>query len=540
MKKRVLSLLLAIMMIFPLMTAPASAADSDAGNGGWYLPAVTLRSTPEAELMVRVGDIDALNDETPVDESGYNPFTAASQYPHYYPWWKDREDPEGTDRIFVGSKWTDVTSDGYSENYNYYANGEDSQNAYGDGELEITMSYSTAGVTVRNALLQLCIDDFQPLSWGSNFTVSLNGKDAPFIAELLNHVDQTGPTAYIVSAIIPPSFYTDIQSGRLIIAIDETTGCGDGFAVDFVKLLVNYNAGVFKGTFGGRTEPGATVRLLGTSTTVTASSSGGFEFEAIPGLNAVRASKDGYAEEFAYGVVLAEGADAGKNDARWTPDLPLSEGRGSADIDFSQFGETAAWAAASDWAKEELDRADMLGLIPDSLRGQDLTKPITRAEFAAVSVRVYEALSGAKAQPVAVNPFTDTKDAEVLKAVNVGVTNGTSATAFEPNTLLNREQAATMLTRVYKKTALSGWTLADDSAFTLSYDKGAAFADDANISAWAKDSVYFMASKGIINGVGNNMFAPRAVTSAEEAAGYAQATREQALLIAARMVKNLK
>jgi len=195
---------------------------------------------------------------------------------------------------------------------------------------------------------------------------------------------------------------------------------------------------------------------------------------------------------------------------------------------------------ASDWAKDELAEADKYGLIPDSLRGQDLTKPITRAEFAAVSVRVYEALSGAKAQPVAVNPFADTKDAEVLKALNVGVTNGVSATSFEPNTLLNREQAATMLTRVYKKVTMSGWTLAGDASFTLSYTGGALFADDVSISAWAKDSVYFMASKGIINGVGNNMFAPRAVTSAEEAAGYAQATREQALLIAARMVKNLK
>lgn len=200
---------------------------------------------------------------------------------------------------------------------------------------------------------------------------------------------------------------------------------------------------------------------------------------------------------------------------------------------------------ASSWALSELAEADALDLIPDSLKDADLTRPITRAEFAAVSVKVFEALTNTKAQPVAANPFTDTADAEVLKAFNVGVTNGTGdGTTFSPNLLLNREQAATMLTRVYKKVAMSGWTLATDGSFNeqlkAMFTAPAPFADDAMISDWAKDSVYFMAAKGIINGVGNNSFAPRATTTAEEAAGYAQATRETALLIAVRMVKNLK
>lgn len=199
---------------------------------------------------------------------------------------------------------------------------------------------------------------------------------------------------------------------------------------------------------------------------------------------------------------------------------------------------------ASQWALAELAEADKLGLIPDSLRNADLTKPITRAEFAAVSVRVYEALSGEKASPVEVNPFTDTEDIEVLKAYQVGITTGTSATTFHPDTLLNREQAATMLTRVYKKISIDGWEMSKDGEFAEVFNKmftmPTPFADDANISDWAKPSVYFMAANGIINGVGNNTFAPKATTDAEIAIGYAQATREQALAIATRMVKNLK
>ena len=197
---------------------------------------------------------------------------------------------------------------------------------------------------------------------------------------------------------------------------------------------------------------------------------------------------------------------------------------------------------ASDWAKEELARADALGLIPDCLVGADMTKSITRAEFAAVSVKVYEALTGETAIAASENPFTDTTDAEVLKAYNTGITAGTGdGTTFSPDAILNREQAATMLTRVYKKTAFDGWTLSTDGSFALTYDKPAAFADDANISDWAKDSVYFMAANGIIKGVGDGTkFAPKNTTTAEESIGYANATREQALLIAVRMVENLQ
>ena len=197
-------------------------------------------------------------------------------------------------------------------------------------------------------------------------------------------------------------------------------------------------------------------------------------------------------------------------------------------------------ASGSAWASAELAKADALGLIPESLVDADLTQSITRAEFAAISVKAYEALSGTVALPNTVNPFTDTSDIEVLKAYNLGITTGVSATTFEPNTLLNREQAATMLTRTFKRATMNGWTLATDSQFTLPYEKPALFADDADISDWAKESVYFMVANNIINGVGNNKFAPKNVTTEEQAQGYANATREQALIIAVRMVENLK
>ena len=194
----------------------------------------------------------------------------------------------------------------------------------------------------------------------------------------------------------------------------------------------------------------------------------------------------------------------------------------------------------SSWADEEIWKADAYDLIPDTLKTQDLKKPITRAEFAAVSVRAYEAMSKKKATLAAKNPFKDTNDEDVLKAYNTGITTGMTADEFKPDALINREQAATMLTRVLKKALIEGWNIGADGNFTLQYEKPEPFADDKDISSWAKDSVYFMAANKIINGMGNNTFRPKNATSQQEIDGYANATREQALIIAARMTENLK
>lgn len=179
--------------------------------------------------------------------------------------------------------------------------------------------------------------------------------------------------------------------------------------------------------------------------------------------------------------------------------------------------------------EDGISKADKLGLIPKTLEGTDLTADITRAEFAAIAIKVYENLSGKAAIPAITNPFTDTKDVEVLKAYNIGIVNGTSATTYSPNDLLNREQAVAVLTRVFKKISIQNWTLSTDNQFALPYESTTLFADDTDISDWAKESIYFMVANGIINGVGNNKFAPKNVTS-----------REQALLIAVRVVENLK
>ena len=196
----------------------------------------------------------------------------------------------------------------------------------------------------------------------------------------------------------------------------------------------------------------------------------------------------------------------------------------------------------SPWAFDRLVTAFELDLVPAAFLDPsvDLTAPITRAEFAAVGVKVYEALSGFTAIPAVINPFTDTNDIEVLKAYNIRIVTGTSATTYTPDRVLNREEAAHLLTNVFKRVTMPGWTSDTNEQFPLVYDKPAPFNDDAAISSWARDSVYFMVANGIITGNPGYVFAPRNETPAQEALGYADATREAALLIAVGMVERIK
>lgn len=189
-----------------------------------------------------------------------------------------------------------------------------------------------------------------------------------------------------------------------------------------------------------------------------------------------------------------------------------------------------AYSDASNWAKPELDKANDYGLIPDSLKGADMTKPITREEFAELALKLYEKTTGFVPYVTVPNPFTDTKNPEILKAYQIGITAGTSATTFEPKKLINREQVATMLSRAIR-------IMVPDSDFSTS--GGYTFKDEKDISAWALEHVKYMSKNGIIQGTDGN-FMPKAITSAQVAQGYANTTREQAIAMGVRTFEKFK
>jgi hypothetical protein len=189
-----------------------------------------------------------------------------------------------------------------------------------------------------------------------------------------------------------------------------------------------------------------------------------------------------------------------------------------------------AWSAASKWATGELEKADEYGLIPDILKGADLTKPITREEFAAMAVLLYEKTTGKKASAADPNPFTDTKDQDTLKAYALGITTGVTPTTFAPKELINREQIATMLSRAIR-VMVPGEDFSTAGAPT--------FSDQKDISSWALEHAKFISKIEVIKGT-NGKFMPKATTTAQKAAGYATATREQSLAMGVRIYEKYK
>jgi hypothetical protein len=189
----------------------------------------------------------------------------------------------------------------------------------------------------------------------------------------------------------------------------------------------------------------------------------------------------------------------------------------------------APWSAASSWATGELKKANEAGLIPDILKGADLTKPITREEFAELAVLLYEKTMGQKATAASPNPFKDTTNPQILKAFKLGITTGTTPTTFAPKELINREQVATMLSRALR-------VIAPNADFSTT---GApVFADRKDISTYAADHVLFMAKLEIIKGV-DGKFMPKATTTAQKASGYATATREQSIAMSVRSYEKM-
>jgi len=133
-------------------------------------------------------------------------------------------------------------------------------------------------------------------------------------------------------------------------------------------------------------------------------------------------------------------------------------------------------------------------LIPANLQSK-YTQTITRAEYCALAVALYEKYTDKETTGRAT--FTDTNDMNVEKMAVVGVVNGIGNNKFDPDAQLTREQAAVMLAR-----------LADVIGKPLE-KKTATFADNNEIASWAIEGVGQVQTAGIMSGGGNNLFAPK-------------------------------
>lgn len=183
--------------------------------------------------------------------------------------------------------------------------------------------------------------------------------------------------------------------------------------------------------------------------------------------------------------------------------------------------------ATSDWAAEEVREAYQKDLIPNEMLDDVLYNTITREEFAAIAVKLYENLTGEGTYANIYNmPFTDCNtDSKYISyiavAYELGITKGTSQSTFSPYDNISREQLTAMLYRVIK-------LVENDETFDFDVNNVRKFFDDSDISDYAKESVYFMAEYGIVKGIDSAHFAP-----------LDTATKEQSILISVRCVNSL-
>lgn len=122
-------------------------------------------------------------------------------------------------------------------------------------------------------------------------------------------------------------------------------------------------------------------------------------------------------------------------------------------------------------------------------------------------------LAGINPDSYKTGKFTDVKaDAYYAPYVNwaaqTGIVTGVTATTFAPDTNINREQMAVIMKNYAAK-------LGYDLPQTL---KAVTFADNANISSWAKDAVRAMQQAGILAGKNGNKFDPKGTATRAEVA----------------------
>jgi OmpA-OmpF porin, OOP family len=286
--RRSQALLLLVVALLGQLTAQSSRP------APWSAISERTVGGPEADLVVRTGDINNLGFGWP---QGFDPFSGKSTPPHGYPWEPPAKAPAGTDRIMLGSAVTpqDVQTrpgDGYSASTQRPAN----------MPRPVTLAVGDLPAKVNAVVVQMFLDDFQSPVWHSRFQVSLNGTRIPSFEAAVNSLEQTGPIGKLVTLKLLPEYWPLLRTGTVKLLIDDpTTHAPDGFAIDFVRILVNPNPFKYVVSVNGsvmdadthRPIPGATITAG--LTTAVAGPQGKFALLRVPaGLVIATASVPGY------------------------------------------------------------------------------------------------------------------------------------------------------------------------------------------------------------------------------------------------------
>jgi OOP family OmpA-OmpF porin len=265
----------------PAPIVPVAAAGNQARD--WALEYERTVGGPEADLVVRTGDINNLGFGWPPE---FDPFSGQSTPGHPWPDVNHipPQAPPGTDRIMLGTgvmpvhmaiqqtagqadrivvdstvkyMWGDGYSGALNDCFRIRDDVTRNPNFVFDGgylpvaadctrkraltmPTPIALAVGELPSKINSVVVQIFADDFQPVPTHSHFQVSLNGTRIPSFEGAINSLDQSGPIGKLLTLRLLPEYWPLLQSGTVELLIDDpTTHAPDGYAIDFVRILVN-------------------------------------------------------------------------------------------------------------------------------------------------------------------------------------------------------------------------------------------------------------------------------------------------------------
>ena len=352
----------------------------------WPLEYERTVGGPEADLVVRTGDINNLGFGW---LNGFDPFSGQSTPVHR---WPDINHippnaPLGTDRIMVGTSVMPVHlhiehvagqadriavdllakqrlfGDGYSGSIgdcflvrDFGAQLEDPHApkvlaSEEVGEMELSQRWAPSCVRERQltmptpivldvgelpgkineVVIQIFADDFQPRELHSNFQLSLNGTRIPTFEYAINSLDQSGPIGKLLTMRLLPEYWSLLKSGTVKLLIDDpVTHEPDGYAVDFVRILVNPHKFKYQVSLVATVTDADTHRPIAGATVNAALASAATDPHGKCHLNGVPA-----------GLVVATANAPGYDENSVSVDLPMGQD-GNADIQLHRHKESTA------------------------------------------------------------------------------------------------------------------------------------------------------------------------------------------------------
>ena len=186
-----------------------------------------------------------------------------------------------------------------------------------------------------------------------------------------------------------------------------------------------------------------------------------------------------------------------------------------------------ALSDVSSWAQEGVAAAQNAGLAPSSLANSAASGSITRAEFCAVALNAYKAVSGKAVYVSGKKPFEDCSDPNVTAAYLLGIVKGRTNGNFDPDAKISREEMCTMLDNILAAADIEATEIAGDACIED-------YPDVSMISDYAMQPVVTMVDHSVINGITDTS------TDTTILAPSGTTTREQALIMANRFCTAFK